>query len=188
VSACTPLPPGDWKWGDAGRSPLPCGEGQGRGLRWRGGFTIIEAAIGLLVIALITGALASTFLVGYTIISKEAKQVSADTSASDASLALVRDLSSSTITLFSGTLTPGSANFLALAYGSGPTAITYQIDVNGNLIRSVNLGSPRVVARGLQSLALVTVGCQETVTLTPSAVPTPQTLRVTQRVGAPGCY
>jgi len=38
--------------------------GQGRGSRPRGGFTIIEAASGAGP-ALITGAMASTFLVGY---------------------------------------------------------------------------------------------------------------------------
>jgi len=166
-------------------SPLPHGEG--RGSRWRNGFTIIEAAIGLLVIALVTGALASTFLVGYTVISKEAKQISADNALSSASLPLLRDLSSSTTAVITGTLTPGS-NSLVIIAGVPPTTVTYQIDAQGNLIRSVAGGATSVAARGLQSLALATAGCQLTVTLTPKAIAVAQTLRVTQRTGATGCY
>ena len=166
--------------------PLPSREGQGRGTR--GGFTILEAAIGLLVLALITGALASTFLVGYTIISKEANQLSTDSALSSASLTLLRDLSSSTTAVSTGTLTPGSSNSLVVIAGAPPTTVTYQIDAQGNLTRSVLGRATSVAARGLQSLALATAGCQLTVTLTPKAIAVAQTLRVTQRTGATGCY
>jgi hypothetical protein len=164
-------------------SLLPHGEGQGRGSRRRGGFTIIEAAIGLLVLALITGAMASTFLVGYTVISKEANQVSADGALSSSSLSLLRDLSSATSITYTGPLTPGSGS-LGVTAGAAPgTSVTYTIDAQGNLVRS-----GFVAARGLQSLALATAGCQLTVTLTPKAIAAAQTLRVTQRIGATGCY
>jgi len=168
-------------------SPLPSGEGQGRGSLPRGGFTIIEAAIGLLVLALITGALASTFLVGYSVISKEANQISADSALSSASLPLLRDLSSSTTTVYAGPLTPGS-NSLVVTAGLPPTTVTYQIDAQGNLTRSVAGGATSVAARGLQTLALTTAGCQLTLTLTPKAIAVAQTLRVTQRTGATGCF
>lgn len=149
----------------------------------RGGFTIIEAAIGLLAIALITGALASTFLVGYSVISKEAQQVSADGAVSSASLTLLRDLSSASSIAYSGPLTPGSGS-LSVTSGSGlGTTVTYIIDAQGNLLR----GST-VAARGLQSLALATSLCQFTVTLTPKALAVAQTLRVTDRVGGTGCF
>jgi len=153
----------------------------------RSGFTIVEAAIGLLVIALITGALASTFLVGYTVISKEANQISADSALSSASLPLLRDLSSSTISVYTGTLTPGS-NSLVVVAGVPPTTMTYRIDAQGNLTRSVAGGGTSVAARGLQRLALATAGCQLTVTLTPKAIAVARTLRVTQRTGAAGCF
>ncbi len=169
-------------------SPLPRGEGQGRGSRRRGGFTIIEAAIGLLVLALITGAMASTFLVGYAVISKEANQVSADGALGSSSLSLLRDLSSATSITSTGTLTPGSSNSVVAIGGVPPTTVTYQIDAQGNLTRSVAGGATSVAARGLQSLALTTAGCQLTVTLTPKAIAVAQTLRVTQRTGATGCY
>jgi len=163
--------------------PLPSGEGQGRGSRLRGGFTIIEAAIGLLVLALITGAMASTFLVGYTVISKEANQVSADSALGSSSLSLLRDLSSATSITYTGLLTAGSGS-LGVTAGAAPgTTVTYTIDAQGNLVRS-----GFVAARGLQSLALATAGCQLTVTLTPKAIAVAQTLRVTQRIGATGCY
>ncbi|HLB78505.1 MAG TPA: hypothetical protein VJO72_15855 [Candidatus Dormibacteraeota bacterium] len=154
----------------------------------RRGFTIIEAAIGLLVLALITGAMASTFLVGYTVISKEANQVSADGALSSASLSLLRDLSSATTITSTGTLTPGSGSSLVVIAGLPPTTVTYQIDAQANLTRSVAGGATSVAARGLQSLALTTAGCQLTVTLTPKAIAVAQTLRVTQRIGATGCY
>jgi hypothetical protein len=148
----------------------------------RGGFTIVEAAIGLLVIALITGALASTFLVGYTVISKEANQISADGAASSSSLSLLRDLSSATSISYGGALTPGGGSF-SVTYGVSPgTTVTYTIDAQGNLLR----GST-VAARGLQSLSLSTSGCQLTVTLTPKAIAVAQTLGVTQRTGATQC-
>jgi hypothetical protein len=169
-------------------SLLRHGEGQGRGSRPRGGFTIIEAAIGLLVLALITGAMASTFLVGYTVISKEANQVSADGALSSASLSLLRDLSSATTITSTGTLTPGSGNSLVVIAGLPPATVSYQIDAQANLTRSVAGGATSVAARGLQSLALATAGCQLTVTLTPKAIAVAQTLRVTQRTGATGCY
>ncbi len=168
--------------------PLPHGEGQGRGSRRCGGFTIVEAAIGLLVIALITGALASTFLVGYTVISNEANQISADGAASSSSLSLLRDLSSATSISYAGALTPGGGSF-GVTYGAAPgPTVTYTIDAQGNLTRSVAGGGTSVAARGLQSLALATAGCQLTVTLTPKAIAVAQTLRVTQRTGAAGCF
>jgi hypothetical protein len=142
----------------------------------------VEAAIGLLVLALITGAMASTFLVGYTIISKEATQVSADGALSSSSLSLLRDLSAATSISYSGPLTPGSGS-LSVTAGAAPTTITYTIDAQGNLVRS-----GFVAARGLQSLALASAGCQLTVTLTPRAIAVAQTLRVTQRTGATGCF
>lgn len=163
--------------------------------RWRGrervgarrGFTIIEAAIGLLTLALITAALASTFLVGYRVISKEANQVSADSALSSASLPLLRDLSSSTISVYAGTLTPGS-NSLVVVAGVPPRTVSYTIDAQGNLLRAVGGGATSIAARGLQSLALSTSGCQLTVTLTPKTIAIAQTLRVTQRTGVTGCY
>jgi Tfp pilus assembly protein PilE len=159
----------------------------GRGTR-QGGFTIVEAAIGLLLVVFITAALASTFLVGYTTISKEAKQISADNALSDASLMLLRDLSSSTITAYTGNLAPGNGRILRVSYGNPAVTVTYSIDAQGNLRRAVGGGSTSAAARSLQGLSLAVAGCQRTVTLTPSAIATAQTLQVTGRIGAAGCY
>lgn len=154
----------------------------------QGGFTIVEAAIGLLLVVLITAALASTYLVGYTAISKEAKQVSADTALSDASLWLLRDLSSSTVTAYTGGLAPGNGRILRVAYGNPATTVTYSIDAQRNLLRAIGGGRTTVASRSLQGLTLVTAGCQLTLTLTPSAIATSQTLQVTARIGATRCY
>jgi Tfp pilus assembly protein PilE len=159
-----------------------------RGRFGQRGFTIVEAAIGLLLVVFITAALASTFLVGYTTISKEAKQISADTALSDASLWLLRDLSSSTVTAYTGSLAPGNGRLLRLSYGNPATAVTYSIDAQRNLLRAVGGGSTSAAARSLQGLTLVTAGCQLTVTLTPSAIATAQTLQVTGRIGGAGCF
>jgi prepilin-type N-terminal cleavage/methylation domain-containing protein len=148
------------------------------------GFTIIEALIGITILSIVTLVMASTFLVGVRSISNEARIIAADNATSDASLSLVRDLSSAV------PLTPGTINAITpmtLTYGSGPTTVMYNVDANSNLIRTVN-GSAQVAARGITSITIaVPPGCYATVTIQPSAVgATPSTLNVSNRPG--GCF
>jgi len=161
--------------------------------RHQGGFTIIEALVGLAIISVIALALGSTFLVGYTTLSKEALQVGAGTAAANASLALTRDLTSSGITSGLGvTITAGSGS-LSLTYGSPATNVTYTIDSNNNLIRTLSGASSGsfVAARGVQQLIVSagTPACYVNVSVLPSAAgATAQSLTVSRRIGATGCF
>ncbi len=161
--------------------------------RHQAGFTIIEALVGLAVITIIGLALGSTFLVGYTALNREARQLGAGTAAANASLTLTRDLSSSTISSGLGvTITAGSGS-LSLTYGSPATNVTYTIDANNNLIRTLSGGSSGsfVAARGVIQLTVSagTPACVVNVSLLPSAVgATSQSLTVSRRIGASGCF
>jgi prepilin-type N-terminal cleavage/methylation domain-containing protein len=151
------------------------------------GFTLLETLIGMLILSIVALALGGTFFVGYQALTAEANQLSADKALSGAAMELVPDLSTSTVTASSLPLTPGTATFLTLTYGGPPVTVTYTIDASGNLLRSVAAGRTTVVARGMKSLDLASAGCVFTVTLVPSAVQTPQTLTVAERVGVNGC-
>jgi hypothetical protein len=139
--------------------------------------------VGITILSIVTLVMASTFLVGVRAITNEARIIAADNATSDASLSLVRDLSSVV------PLTPGTINALTpmtLTYGSGPTTVLYTVDANSNLIRTVN-GTAQVAARGITSVTIALTGCYATVTIQPSAVgATTSTLNVSNRPG--GCF
>jgi prepilin-type N-terminal cleavage/methylation domain-containing protein len=147
------------------------------------GYTLVEALVGITILSIVTLVMASTFLVGVRAITNEARIIAADNATSDASLSLVRDLSSVV------PLTPGTINALTpmtLTYGSGPTTVLYTVDANSNLIRTVN-GTAQVAARGITSVTIALTGCYATVTIQPSAVgATTSTLNVSNRPG--GCF
>ena len=109
--------------------------------------------------------------------------VPADSATSDASLSLLRDLSTAAA-ITAGTI--NTATPMTLTYGSGPTTVVYSIDGNRNLIRTVN-GTAQVAARGITSVTIAIAGCYATVTIQPSAVgATASTLNVSNRPG--GCF
>ena len=151
------------------------------------GFTLVEMMVGLVIMTVVALALVGGTLVGYRTISVEARTIAANQAVSNASLALVRDLSSAT-TVATGTISPG-AGTLAVTYGSPLTTVTYSINAGKNLLRTVG-ASTSVAGRGMQTLTIA-VGnptCYMTVTMTPSAVgAVASTLNVTQRAGAQGC-
>jgi type II secretory pathway pseudopilin PulG len=147
------------------------------------GYTIVEALIGITILSIVTLVMASTFLVGIRAISNEARVIAADNAASDASLSLVRDLSTA------GAVTAGTINAatpMTLTYGSAPTTVMYSVDAKSNLIRTVGL-SAQVAARGITSVTIAVTGCYATVTIQPSAVgATASTLNVSNR--PVGCF
>jgi len=151
--------------------------------------------VALLILTLLAVALGGTFLVGYKTLTREARQIAGDTAVSSASLTLLRDLSSSSITSpLPDTISPG-AGTLTLTDGptSGAATVTYTIDANNNLIRTLSGASTGsfTAARGIQLVTVSsgTPACRLSVSLTPSAVgASTQTLTVDQRVGTAGCF
>jgi type II secretory pathway pseudopilin PulG len=147
------------------------------------GYTVVEALIAITILSIVVLVMASTFLVGVRAISNEARIIAADNASSDASLSLVRDLSSAT-TVTAGTI--NAATPMTLTYGAAPTTLVYSVDGNRNLIRTVN-GAAQVAARGITSVTVAVTGCYATVTIQPSAVgATASTLNVSNRPG--GCF
>ena len=149
----------------------------------QGGFTLVEAMVGIAIFAIVSLVMTSTFLVGYKTISSEARIIAADTTVSEATISLVRDLNSAT-TLVGGTISTTST--VTLTYGSPAETVVYSVDARGNLIRTVN-GSAGVAARGVTSVVIAVSGCYATVTIQPSATgATASTLNVSNRPG--GCF
>ena len=155
--------------------PPPRGEGRVRA--HKRGFTLVEAMVGVAIMAVVCVAMAGTFLVGSKTITNEARVIAADTAISQASLVLVHDLNSAN-TIVAATRT--------LTYLSPPTTVIYSVDGNNNLIRTVN-GSAQTAARGISSMTITTIGCYATVTIQPSALgASAATLNVSNRPG--GCF
>jgi prepilin-type N-terminal cleavage/methylation domain-containing protein len=149
------------------------------------GYTIVEALIVITILSIVTLVMASTFLVGVRAISNEARVIAADNAASDASLSLVRDLSSAN-TLPGGLVMINAASSVTLTYGSPAVTVVYSVDANRNLIRTVG-PSAQVAARGITSVVIAPAGCYVTVTIQPSAVgAAASTLNVSNRPG--GCF
>jgi len=149
------------------------------------GFTVIEAMIGVLLMAILSLAMVGTFAVGYRTLSQEARQIAADNALNGADIALTRDLSMATV-LPTGTIGGGST--VSFNYGApGSNAVVYSIDGSKNLIRTLN-GNDQVVARGMTTVTISAAAgsCYATVILQPSAVgAAAQTLNVGNRPG--GC-
>jgi type II secretory pathway pseudopilin PulG len=160
--------------------PLP-----GRvGLGPQRGFTIVEAMLGIAVFTIVALAMAGTFLIGYRAISNETADISAGRATSDASIWLTRDLNSAD-TQPTGTIAfPNPA--ITFTYGAGATTVSYSVDANRNLIRTV-AGSAQVAARGITSVTIgAWTGCYGTITIQPSAAGEPAVvLHVSNRPG--GC-
>lgn len=157
------------------------------------GFTLVEMLMSLAILGIVSVVLAETFIVGYTTLSTESRQLAADNAASDASLWLTRDLQSSTLnSTLPATMTPGSGTTLSLNYGNPSTTVVYSIDAQGNLRRAMSGGAATAAARGVARLTVaagggLTPACDLTVTITPSARGAiARTLQVGQRVG--GCF
>jgi prepilin-type N-terminal cleavage/methylation domain-containing protein len=155
------------------------------------GFTLIEMMLGIGVFALVSVAMASTFLVGYKAISNESRTIAADIAVSEASIWLTRDLNSSDAPLPSGTISAG--NPMPFTYGGvGPnaTAVIYAVDANKNLTRSLNGGTTQVAARGITSVRIAwggTTGCYGTITIQPAATGAAAVvLNISNRPG--GCF
>ena len=149
------------------------------------GFTLVEIMVGMALVTIMTLALASTFLVASRSLTNEARIISADTAVSHASFSLSRDLASAA-TIPIGTVSAAPASNLTLNYGSPPVSVTYSVDANSELIRTVN-GVAGVAARGITSVTISAPGCYSTVTIQPSAVGAAAvTLNVSNRPG--GCY
>ena len=147
------------------------------------GYTIVEALIGITILSIVTLVMAGTFLVGVRAISNEARVIAADNATSDASLSLLRDLSSA-VAVTAGTI--NAATPMTLTYGSPAITVVYSVDANRNLIRTVN-GTAQVAARGITSVSIAVAGCYATVTIQPSAVgASALTLNVSNRPG--GCF
>jgi len=147
------------------------------------GFTVIEAMIGVLLMAILSLAMVGTFAVGYRTLSQEARQIAADNALNGADIALTRDLSMATV-LPTGTIGGGST--VSFNYGApGSNAVVYSIDGSKNLIRTLN-GNDQVVARGMTTVTISAAAgsCYATVILQPSAVgAAAQTLNVGNRPG-----
>jgi len=161
-----------------------------RRARRQSGFSLVEMMLGLVLMTVVSLALAGATVVGYRTFTVEARQIAAGKAVSGATLTLVRDLSSAT-TLTIGTITP-SVGTLQVTYGAPPaTIVTYRIDAANNLTRTVG-GTTSVAARGMQSLTIARAAnpvCDITVTIRPSAVGAAAvTLRVSQRAGTLGCF
>ncbi len=136
--------------------------------RGQEGFTLVEMMVSVTILAVLTVAMAGTFLVGYRAIGNEARVIAADTAVSRASMWLTRDLNSATTTLGCPcTIQAGSP--MTLTYGAPPgTSVVYSIDASQNLVRTVN-GSDQVAARGITRVSISWVGCYGTVSILPSA-------------------
>lgn len=146
------------------------------------GFTLVETMVGIAIFAIVSLVMISTFLVGYRTISTEARIIAADTSVSETSLSLVRDLQSANA-LAAGTIS--TTKTVTLTYGSPAVTVVYSVDANHNLIRTVN-GSARVAARGITSVVITVSGCYATAQIQPSATgATVSTLNASNRRG--GC-
>jgi type II secretory pathway pseudopilin PulG len=147
------------------------------------GYTVIEALIVVTILSIVVLVMGSTFLVGVRAISNEARIIAADSATSDASLSLLRDLSTAAA-VTAGTI--NTATPMTLTYGSAPTTVVYSVDGNRNLIRTVS-GTAQVAARGITSVTIAIAGCYATVTILPSAVgATASALNVSNRPG--GCF
>jgi prepilin-type N-terminal cleavage/methylation domain-containing protein len=157
-------------------------------LRQQAGFTLVEAIVGMLILSLVAVALAGTFMVGYSVISQEARQIAAAQAVSSASLTLLRDMTSAT-SISTGTISPGAGS-LSFTYGAPGTTAFYTVDAGNNLIRTVG-GAARVAARGIQSVSVAAgaPACYYTITLQPSAAGSAaRTLNLSQRIGTQGCF
>ena len=154
------------------------------------GFSLVEMMLGLVLMTVVSLALAGATVVAYRTFTTETRQIAAGKSVSGATLTLVRDLSSAT-TITIGTITRNNGT-LQVTYGTPPaTVVTYRIDATNNLTRTTG-GSTSVAARGMQSITIARAAnpvCDITVTIRPSAVGAAAvTLRVSQRVGTRGCF
>ena len=149
------------------------------------GFTVIEAMIGVLLMAILSLAMVGTFAIGYRTLSQEARQIAADNAVNGADMALTRDLNMATV-LPTGTIGGGST--VSFNYGApASNAVVYSIDGSKNLIRTLN-GTAQVVSRGMNTVTISAPAgtCYATVTLQPSAVgAAARTLNVANRPG--GC-
>lgn len=155
------------------------------------GFTLVEVMVGLLVMTIVTIALAGAFLVGYRTISAEARQISADQAVSSASLPMLRDFTSATTVSPTPLTITSGAGTLTLTYGNPVTTVRYTIDAKNNLIRTVVGGASTVAARGMQRVVVAAPvpPCYYTLTLTPSAIGAAAvTLNLSTRVGPQGCF
>jgi type II secretory pathway pseudopilin PulG len=147
------------------------------------GFTLVEAVVGMGILTIASLAMAGTFLVAYTAVTKEANVISADTAISHASLTLTRDLESAAA-IPTGTISSG--NTLTLTYGSPSVTVVYSITANHDLIRTAG-GVARVAARGMTSVVISAAGCYATLTLQPSATgAAAATLNLSNRIA--GCF
>jgi len=152
----------------------------------QGGFTLVEVLVAIAVLSIVGLALAGTFAIGARTINQQAREIAADTAVSQASMSLVRDYSSAS-SVSTGTISSGSGS-LTVTAGSPATTVTYTIDANQNLIRTVGAAAS-VAARGLSSLTVATgnPACYLTLTIQPSAVgAAAKTLNVGIRTG--GCF
>lgn len=161
-----------------------------RRARRQSGFSLVEMMLGLVLMTVVSLALAGATVVGYRTFTVETRQIGAGKAVSGATLTLVRDLSSATAFTV-GTITRNNGQ-LQVTYGGPPaTVATYRIDAANNLTRTVG-GTTSVAARGMQSLTIARAAnpvCDVTVTIRPSAVGAAAvTLRVSQRVGPRGCF
>ena len=147
------------------------------------GFTVVEAMIGIAVFAVISVAMAGTFMIGYRAVSNEARVIAADTAVNEASMWLTRDLNSETV-MVPGTIQAGSP--MTITYGNPPVTVVYSVDGNRNLIRTIS-GNAQVAARGITSLTVTWAGCYGTVSIQPSASGAAAVvLNVSNRPG--GCF
>jgi Tfp pilus assembly protein PilE len=147
------------------------------------GFTLVEMAVGVAIMVLVSIAMAGTFLVGYQTLTTEARVIAADTAINESTLVLTHDLTSANAPV-GGTI--GGASTLTLTYGSPATTVVYSVDASNNLIRTVN-GSAQTAARGIASVTVATTGCYATVTIQPSATGAgAATLNLSNRPG--GCF
>jgi prepilin-type N-terminal cleavage/methylation domain-containing protein len=147
------------------------------------GFTIVEMMVSVAIFTIVVLVMASTFLVGYKTITNESRSIAANSALSDATIPLLRDLSTANV-LVPGTI--DSANSVSFTYGSPAVTVTYSVDGNNNLVRSTSNGSS-VAARGIASVVIAVSGCYATATIQPSATGSSAgLLNVSNRPG--GCF
>jgi type II secretory pathway component PulJ len=148
------------------------------------GFTLVQLVVGMAVMTIVTLAMAGTFVVGVRAVTTEARQISADSAISSASLTLTRDLEGATAIPI-GTISSGST--LTLTYGSPSVTVVYSVNNNNALIRTAG-GVARVAARGVTSVVIGAAGCYATLTIQPSATgAAAATLNVSDRLLG-GCF
>lgn len=161
-----------------------------RRARRQSGLSLVEMMVGLVLMTVVSLTLAGATVVGYRTFTVETRQIATGKAVSGASLTLVRDLSSATAFTI-GTITRNNVGSFQVTYGSPAITVTYRIDAANNLTRTAG-GSTSVAARGMQSVTIARAAnpvCDITVTIRPSAVGAAAvTLRVSQRVGARGCF